>query len=111
MFRKTTDINATGSSQTWVFIDQHEDSINSGQFLVDLPSPTASWLPRYWASLAANRHNGTATISFADGHAEIKKWLDGRTRRPVVRKHYVPVIEENPDAAWLQERSSRLRTP
>jgi prepilin-type N-terminal cleavage/methylation domain-containing protein/prepilin-type processing-associated H-X9-DG protein len=110
-FRKTTDIIATGSSQTWVFIDQHEDSIHSGEFLVDLRSPTASWLPHYWASLAASRHHGAATLSFADGHAEIKKWLDPRTRVPVKRAWYIPVIEENPDAAWLQERSSRLRTP
>ena len=111
VFRKTTDVTATGSSQTWVFVDQHEDSINSGQFVVGLAGPAATWLPHSWASLPASRHNGAATLSFADGHAEIKKWLDPRTRVPVKRWYYVPVNEENPDAAWLQERSSRLKAP
>jgi prepilin-type processing-associated H-X9-DG protein len=61
--------------------------------------------------LAASRHNGAATLSFADGHAEIKKWLDPRTRAPVKRWYYIPVIEENPDAAWLMERTTSLKKP
>ena len=27
-------------------------------------------------------HNGASGLSFADGHAEIKKWIDADTLRP-----------------------------
>ena len=111
IFRKTTDIVAPIPSQTWVFIDEHEDSIAGGWFDVDVPSPTTPWLPHFWAQLPASRHNGAATLSFADGHVEIKKWLDARTKVPVTRTRYIPVIEENADAAWLDERTTSLKTP
>ncbi|HXT42201.1 MAG TPA: hypothetical protein VN887_19495, partial [Candidatus Angelobacter sp.] len=110
VFRKTTDIIAPSASQTWVFIDQHEDSIEDGRFEVELAGPTSPWVPHFWAELPSSRHNGAVTLSFADGHAEIKKWLDPRTRQPVTRTRYIPVIEENPDAAWLQERSSCFKS-
>jgi prepilin-type processing-associated H-X9-DG protein len=110
VFRKTTDIISPGVSQAWLFIDSHEDSIMSGYFFVSLVEP-GSWVPHCWLSLPASRHNGAATLSFADGHAEIKKWLDARTRAPVKRQAYIPVIEENPDAAWLQERTSICKQP
>ena len=32
-----------------------------------------------WANLPANYHNGACGFSFADGHAEIKKWQDPDT--------------------------------
>jgi prepilin-type processing-associated H-X9-DG protein len=109
VFRKTTQIVRPPPSQTWVFIDEHEDSIEDGWFEVALPSPTQAWLPHCWIELPASRHNGGATLSFADGHVEIKKWLDSRTRKSVTRTRYIPVIEENPDAAWLQERTTGLQ--
>jgi len=109
LFRKTADITIQSSSQTWVFIDEHEDSISSGYFAVDLASPTSSWVPHFWVSLPASRHNGVATLSFADGHVEPKKWMDPRTRKRVERNRYIPVLEENPDAAWLQERTTAKR--
>ena len=111
VFRKTTDIVHPRVSQAWVFIDTHEDSVHSGLFQVSMWDPNSPWHPHYWASLAGSRHNGAATISFADGHVEIKKWLDARTRAPVKREWHVPVIEENPDAAWLQERTTSLKNP
>jgi prepilin-type processing-associated H-X9-DG protein len=111
VFWKTTDILAPGPSQTWVLIDEHDDSVCSGWFEVDPPTPETSWSPHFWAQLPASRHNGAATLSFADGHAETKKWLDPRTRKAVTRTRYIPAIEENPDAAWLQERSTSLKSP
>jgi len=113
VFRKTADIIIPSPSSAWVFIDEHEDSISGGYFDVGGPASTASWVPYpySWSSLPASRHNKAANLSFADGHVETKKWLDSRTKKPVERKRYVPVLEENLDAAWLAERSTSLKQP
>ncbi len=111
VFRKTTDIIDPPTDKAWVFTDEHEDTIDDGYFdlaLGDIPTPSR---PHYWFELPGSRHSGAATVSFADGHAEIKKWFDPHTKKPVTRTRYIPVIEENPDAAWLQERSTSLKQP
>jgi prepilin-type N-terminal cleavage/methylation domain-containing protein len=53
-----------------------------------------------------------AGLSFADGHAEVKRWLDSRTTPPL--KPGTPITlgvpsANNPDVAWIQERSSSLK--
>jgi prepilin-type N-terminal cleavage/methylation domain-containing protein/prepilin-type processing-associated H-X9-DG protein len=52
--------------ETWVFLDEHPDSINDAGFF----NPHA-WS---WVDVPATYHNGAAGFSFADGHAEIHKW-------------------------------------
>jgi prepilin-type processing-associated H-X9-DG protein len=58
----------------------------------------------------AATHNGAGGFSFADGHAEIKKWQDGNTLAPV--KHQAgtgcPDNEKySPDdIVWMQQRTS-----
>ena len=56
----------------------------------------------------ASYHNRAAGISFADGHAEIRKWVDPRTVQPV--KFYdMPLNVASPnnrDVIWLAERTS-----
>ncbi len=109
VFRKSSELTALGPSSAWVFIDEREDSINDGLFQTDLKNRgPAARIVDYPASY----HNRAAGLSFADGHAEIKKWLDARTI-PVLKKgQLIPLGVEspnNPDVAWLQERSSVLR--
>ena len=59
----------------------------------------------------ASYHNGAGALAFADGHAEIHKWLDARTRPKI---HYRSEITHvatpnNPDADWLAARVSSRR--
>ncbi len=63
----------------WVMLDEHPDSINDGVFSTLSGSATA------FNDLPASYHNGAGGFSFADGHAEIKKWLDGATKRPILK--------------------------
>lgn len=58
-------------------------------------------------------HNGAAGLAFADGHSEIKKWLDRRTMPPIKPGVELPSLNvpspNNPDALWLMDRSTRKR--
>ncbi|MDB6039388.1 MAG: xcpT 2 [Verrucomicrobiales bacterium] len=73
VFNKETDIVNPAPSQAFVFIDEHEKSINDGWFAVDMLG-THGML-----DAPASRHNNAYSLSFADGHAEIWKLKDPRT--------------------------------
>jgi prepilin-type processing-associated H-X9-DG protein len=105
-FLKTSDTGKMSAVNLWVLLDECPDSINDGFFSVRMqPNTTAKW-----TDVPASTHNGAGGFSFADGHAEIKKWRDGNTLAPV--KHQVgmgcPDNEKySPnDIGWMQQRTS-----
>jgi prepilin-type N-terminal cleavage/methylation domain-containing protein/prepilin-type processing-associated H-X9-DG protein len=109
-FKKITDLTSPPPSRTWVFLDEREDSINDGWFAVDMGgydpmNPKSYTIVDYPASY----HNRAGGLSFADGHAEIRKWQDGRTT-PVLKKgQLIPLGVSSPnnvDVGWLQDRTS-----
>ncbi len=104
-FWKTSDFALPGPSQLYVLLDEHPDSINAGGFAnMMVENPAAARIIDYPASY----HNRAAGITFADGHAEIRKWQDARTVQPI--KFYdMPLNVEsrnNQDMIWLSERTS-----
>ena len=110
-FFKSTEINDPGPSMCFVMLDEHPDSINAGGFANMMVESSAA---ARIIDFPASYHNGAARISFADGHAEIKKWADGRTKAKVTYGK-APVLQlnqaspNNRDMIWLSERtSSRL---
>lgn len=68
---RLSDITAPQPSQAFVFVEEHENSIDDGHF---------GFLPvgDKWLNIPATRHRG-AEFSFADGHSEIFNWHDGAT--------------------------------
>ena len=106
VFYKTTDIVDPSPSQCYVMLDEHPDSINAGGFAnMMVESPGSARIIDFPASY----HNGAAGISFADGHAEIKKWLDPRTKPPVRNDGQLTLnvaSANNPDMIWLSDRTS-----
>src|SRR6185369_2119516 len=72
-FRKTTEILRPSPAQAFVFLDEHPESIDDGYFLVFVDRKGL------WANMPANYHSGACGFSFADGHAETKKWRDPDT--------------------------------
>lgn len=109
VFRKHSDIVEPPPSKAWVFIDEREDSINDGLFQTDLKS--RGKLAKI-VDYPASYHNRAAGITFADGHAEIKRWWDRRTTPALRRGQLIDLnvpSPDNPDVAWLQERSSSER--
>jgi len=98
VFRKMADIVTPSPSQAFVFVDEHEDSITRGNFICG----------EGWYTLPASRHGGAGTFSFADGHVEIKRWLDPRTILPVKRMvgWFLGSQPQNRDVLWVTERAS-----
>jgi prepilin-type N-terminal cleavage/methylation domain-containing protein/prepilin-type processing-associated H-X9-DG protein len=65
---------APGPSAVFLFLDEHENSIDDAQFL-----PFGDFR-RYgnqeWLNCPSGRHNNASGFAFADGHAEVHKWQD-----------------------------------
>jgi prepilin-type N-terminal cleavage/methylation domain-containing protein/prepilin-type processing-associated H-X9-DG protein len=110
VYKKMSDLNDPGPTMTWVLMDEREDSINDGELCVGMtgyPDKPQSWM---LVDYPASYHNKAAGLSFADGHAEIKKWLDPRTT-PVLKKGQELSLNtpsaNNQDMFWLMERTTR----
>ena len=108
VFRKMSDLLRMGPSQAYVFIDEHPDSLNYGDFAVamnDGVAPTRI----YMIDVPASSHNGAGGLSFADGHAEVHRWLDPRTRVPVSGNYMSSSVVSSPnnrDMIYLSQHAS-----
>jgi prepilin-type N-terminal cleavage/methylation domain-containing protein/prepilin-type processing-associated H-X9-DG protein len=90
IFRKTTDLSSRlGSTDAIVYLDENPTSINDGFFLGS-PDPTGAGVN----DRPAVNHGNSSSISFADGHCELKKWID-------VFLHPTAPGFSRADTAWL----------
>lgn len=97
-FIKQSDIVAPTPVNCWVFIDENPWSINDGFFACD-PS-----VPNAWTDIPATYHNNAGGLSFADGHAEIRKWTDVNLLS--ARNVGCPKDPNSPDLTWLEDRTT-----
>jgi type II secretory pathway pseudopilin PulG len=110
IFSKTTDLTAPGPANTFVFIDMRPESINWGNFAIDMtgfPNQPASY--RFDQDKPGIFHNFGASVSFADGRAEIHRWKDARTAPPLPAQAQSTSAIPSPnnvDIAWLQARAT-----
>ena len=108
VFYKSSDINNPGPASCYVMLDEHPDSLNAGGFgNTMVENPGAARIVDFPASY----HNGAAGISFADSHAEIRKWQDSRTKPPAKYNGQLGLNVASPnnkDMIWLSERTSSL---
>jgi hypothetical protein len=103
-----------GPSGTWILLDQREDSINFGNFYTDMRGfPDQPQQFRFAYDYPASYHHRAGGFSFADGHAETKRWQDERTMPRLTRgvdslwQAGFAASPRNPDIAWLQQRATR----
>lgn len=117
-FRKTSDFLRPGPSGTFVFLDEREDSINDGFFVVDMDGfDETNPNPVNLVDSPASYHGGSGGLSFADGHSELHKWKSQFVlQAPLVGQNrpYPTPVSSAPDVAalradvlWLQERTTR----
>lgn len=106
---KQSEINDPSPSMLYVLLDEHPDGINAGGFANQMVESAAA---ARIIDFPASYHNGAAGISFSDGHADIRKWVDSRTKPPVKYNNNLPLnvaSANNQDMIWLSDRTSSRR--
>ena len=91
-------------SQTFVFLDEHPDTINDGFFMNRFNESK-------WGNLPGSFHDGSANLSFTDGHSEPHRWKvrgPTGTTRPPLRGAVGGSFAADPptDFEWLRDHSS-----
>jgi prepilin-type N-terminal cleavage/methylation domain-containing protein/prepilin-type processing-associated H-X9-DG protein len=106
------DMTDPSPANLWVIVDEDQYSITVPSFAVNMntnPTTMVNWPATY--------HNFSGTFAFADGHSEIHKWLDGRTKHsppktgPGMTTGVTATPQggpNNPDITWMQQRTSAL---
>ena len=96
-------------ANTFVFLDEHPDTINDGFFMNRLEET-----PK-WGNLPASFHGGAGNFAFADGHVETHRWAvttgSGATIRPNVKGGAggIFAVEPTTDWDWLKARTGVRR--
>jgi prepilin-type N-terminal cleavage/methylation domain-containing protein len=76
-FRTYTKLgNIVKPSDTWVFIDENENTINDPAFAVVMATSSASAILQ---DVPSGRHGGSTGMSFSDGHSIVHKWKSATT--------------------------------
>ena len=110
VYLKMSDMVDPGPSQTFVFLDMRQDSIDIGNFAPDMAGWPDHPERNAFYDLPGSYHNRAGGFSFADGHAEIKRWTDDRTMPLLIPEG--EIYDEyaspmNQDVTWLQAHSTR----
>lgn len=97
-FAKTVQIVTPSPSEALVFLDEREDSIDDSYYAINMDQ--SAW---ELVNFPGSFHNGAGGLTFADGHAEIHKWVDPRTVPPFQKgkKREFTSMKDNRDLVWL----------
>jgi prepilin-type N-terminal cleavage/methylation domain-containing protein len=118
VFQRLDDLTDPGPTMTSLFWDQREDSINMGNFIVDMTGyPDQPALLEFNQDMPGSYHDHAGGISFTDGHSEIRRWVDPRTT-PALQKSTNWIASTGPipspnnrDLMWLQLRATHRIAP
>src|SRR5437667_12205440 len=84
VFLNANEMIDTGPRRSFVLLDIREGSIDIGNFATDMRGWPDNWAVTGFYDLPGFYHHRACGFSFADGHSEIKRWLDQRTMPPLV---------------------------
>ena len=82
-YNKTSDIVSPAPVDLWVITDEHPDSINDGWLIVDPTTPI-----KWNRDLPGSYHNHANSLTFADGHSELHKWMEATTSARVTQNEH-----------------------
>ncbi|HUD47342.1 MAG TPA: prepilin-type N-terminal cleavage/methylation domain-containing protein [Candidatus Baltobacteraceae bacterium] len=115
IYTKDGDLTVPGPANTWLLVDENQQSINDAWMVEDPTEPSID--EPEWVDCPASYHDGACGMSYCDGHAEIKKWHDktvldqtavectaNSTWASPARSQYLP------DIKWMVNRSTALIT-
>lgn len=100
-YGKMGSFNSPGPSMTWVFMDEDPASINDGGLAIAAETPS-------WIDWPATFGSGTAALAFADGHAEVRKWISPETKvkNGAVGQRAPTTAAGKTDRNWISERTT-----
>lgn len=102
---KQADMTRPSPVNLWVMMDESPDSVNDGAMAVVMVPYMG-----VWQDGPSTLHDGGCGFTFADGHSEIKRWRDPRTRGMKVTYTmtfpYGLTQINNQDIQWVQDRTS-----
>jgi len=100
-YKKTAQITRPTPARAIVFMDESLYTIDDGYFAVLVNVDT-------WQNFPAYRHAGSASVSFADGHSELRRWVEPSTGRLNDPNGNSPAprfgSQRNRDLQWCSER-------
>jgi prepilin-type N-terminal cleavage/methylation domain-containing protein/prepilin-type processing-associated H-X9-DG protein len=107
VFQGESDIINPAPANLLTLLDEHPDSINDAGWAFQMHDPDQRAQAKL-VDIPASYHNGAGSLSFADGHSEVHKWLDARTKPPIRYTNDVSNITtpNNLDSDWLAARVS-----
>jgi prepilin-type processing-associated H-X9-DG protein len=107
------DLVIPGPARTWVYMDEHPDSMNDGGL----------WAPDHKTNMPdvpATYHDGAAGVAMADGHCEIHRWAGVAMNKPrrlsglagvaYTGMNNYAAVAGDPDLFWLSYGSPRRTT-
>jgi prepilin-type N-terminal cleavage/methylation domain-containing protein len=112
VYLRMGDFVDPGPSGTFLFLDMRQDSIDWGNFATDMTGWPDQPDQVGFYDLPGSYHHRAGGLSFVDGHAELKRWMDDRTMPPIVPEGLVVDQFRSPnnvDAIWFQEHATRRR--
>lgn len=95
-------------ARVFMTLDEHADSINDAAFAVNC---VQTGIRARIIDYPAGYHNLACGFSFADGHAELRRWRDGRTTPKATFRNRMALniaSPNNPDVKWMQDNTSYL---
>jgi prepilin-type N-terminal cleavage/methylation domain-containing protein len=110
--KRVGEFTYPGPAETWVYLDEHPDSINDGAFF----NPHATSM----VDVPATYHCGSCGFAMADGHSEIHKWKGILARHPLAKKvaavdgqyinNAISTTVGDPDIHWMSYHGGRVST-
>ncbi len=110
LYFKQAELANPGPAKVFVFLDMRPDSIDIGNFCTRMTGwPDKPALYGFY-DLPGFAHHRACGFSFADGHSEMRRWMDDRTMPGLLDQANIGdqySSPGNPDIAWLQDHATR----
>ncbi len=106
--KKMGDLQSPGPRKSWLFMDEHPDSIDDG---ILYTNPGATNGIGEFIAMPSSSHGSRCGMGYADGHAEIHKWKDSRTVRGITfaTVQRIPISSYSSDLAYIAACTPRAK--
>jgi type II secretory pathway pseudopilin PulG len=95
-YGKTSDMVAPTPASLWVILEEHPASLNDASFAFGMNAAE-------WIDFPSTIHEFGCVFAFGDGHTELRKWTDPRTKSTQVVRTPVP---GSLDWRWMADRTT-----